>query len=127
MKSIDDKIREALHAEDADLFREYGGEQSVMQMVGDTFRGRQRWLTVLAFVYMFAFLGLLVWMLIEFFNAETVELQLRWGLGSGACLLFHAMLKMWYWMQLNRNAVLREVKRVELQIARLAARSRDQE
>jgi hypothetical protein len=33
-----------------------------------------------------------------------------------------AILKIWFWMEMHKNAVLREVKRLELQIARLAAR-----
>ena len=33
MKDIDDKIRQALRAEDADLFDEVEGEQSIHQMV----------------------------------------------------------------------------------------------
>ncbi|MEE8169622.1 MAG: DUF6768 family protein [Phycisphaerae bacterium] len=36
-----------------------------------------------------------------------------------------AMLKIWYWMEMQRIVVMREIKRVELQIARLAARIRD--
>lgn len=33
-----------------------------------------------------------------------------------------AMLKIWSWMEMHKNQVLREVKRLELQVARLAAR-----
>ena len=28
-------------------------------------------------------------------------------------------MKMWYWMQMNRNALAREIKRLELQVATL--------
>jgi hypothetical protein len=35
------------------------------------------------------------------------------------------MLKVMYWMELNKNAVTREIKRLELQIARLANRMKD--
>jgi len=31
-------------------------------------------------------------------------------------------MKTWWWMEVNKNAITREVKRLELQIARLAAR-----
>ena len=34
-----------------------------------------------------------------------------------------AMLKMYFWMKMNKNVVLREMKRLELQIARLASKS----
>ena len=32
------------------------------------------------------------------------------------------MIKAWFWMQIHRNRVLREIKRLELQVARLAER-----
>jgi hypothetical protein len=32
------------------------------------------------------------------------------------------MLKMYFWMEMNKNVVLREIKRLELQVARLASR-----
>jgi hypothetical protein len=33
-----------------------------------------------------------------------------------------AMLKMYFWMEMNKNVTLREMKRLELQVARLASR-----
>ena len=33
------------------------------------------------------------------------------------------MLKMWYWMELNKNALTRGIKRVELQLALLSNRT----
>jgi hypothetical protein len=35
------------------------------------------------------------------------------------------MMKIWYWLELNKNAVTREIKRLELQVARLSARMRE--
>ena len=37
-------------------------------------------------------------------------------------MLAVAMLKMYFWMEMNKNVTLREVKRLELQIARLVSR-----
>ncbi|MCW5766632.1 MAG: hypothetical protein KIT68_11730 [Phycisphaeraceae bacterium] len=36
-----------------------------------------------------------------------------------------AMLKLWYLMKVNRNTHTREIKRVELQLARLAERTKE--
>ncbi len=43
MSDLDDKIRQALHKEDAELFAEVGGELSILEMMMETFRGRHRW------------------------------------------------------------------------------------
>ena len=44
------------------------------------------------------------------------------AIGFVFCINAVAMLKLWYFMEMNKNAVTREVKRLELQIARLAKR-----
>jgi hypothetical protein len=33
-----------------------------------------------------------------------------------------AMLKIWYWMEVNRHTLTREIKRVEVQVAQLVGR-----
>ena len=34
-----------------------------------------------------------------------------------------AFLKVWWWMEMQKNSIIREVKRVELQVASLASRA----
>jgi hypothetical protein len=125
MDTLDDKIRRELHRDEhgPPLTDEEMAEPHILAQVLETFRGRQRFLVLLVFVWSLVFFGVSIWALIEFLRAETTTLQLRW-----AALLFWstmavAMLKMWYWMELNKNRVLREVKRLELQVARLHRRS----
>ena len=48
--------------------------------------------------------------------------MLLWGGGAAIGLTALAMVKMWFWMELEKNAIVREVKRLELQVARLVAR-----
>ena len=54
----------------------------------------------------------------------TVDIvaMLRWAAGAGLAALGLAMVKLWFLAELQSNAVIREVKRLELQVARLAAR-----
>ena len=58
MNDLDKKIREALSTQDAELFEEFGGEQGIFELIGDTFRGKRRWLVVLVYVYSIVFLVL---------------------------------------------------------------------
>ena len=120
MNDIDLKIREALSAEDAELAQELEREQSMLQMISDSFRGRHRWLIVVAFVMVLVYMGLMVVSAIRFFSVEGVREMLLWGGLFGVSLLAITATKMWYFMELNKNSVTREVKRVELQIAQLA-------
>jgi hypothetical protein len=48
-----------------------------------------------------------------------------WATACIMCTAAVALLKTWYWMEMQRIVVMREIKRVELQIARLATRLRD--
>ena len=49
MKDIDDLIRETLSEEDSRWFDEWD-EQSLTEMVVDSFRGKSRWLVILVYV-----------------------------------------------------------------------------
>ncbi|PIQ63733.1 MAG: hypothetical protein COV99_01505 [Bacteroidetes bacterium CG12_big_fil_rev_8_21_14_0_65_60_17] len=113
--TVDDIIRSTLTEEEGRFYDELG-EPSFLEDMLSVFRGRQRFMAVLSFVYTFVFIGISVWAAIEFFQAGETRSQLLWlGVFLGA---FHAvsMLKMWYFMQMNRNHVMREIKRLELQV-----------
>jgi hypothetical protein len=122
MNDLDVKIREALEKEDAALLEHYGGEPSLQELMIDTFRGRQRWLVALAFGFTIVALALLVLCGYQFFHAESVRAMLAWATGFVWALIFIAMSKVWYWGELNKNALLREIKRLELQTANLSRR-----
>jgi hypothetical protein len=56
------------------------------------------------------------------FSAGDVREVVLWSVGAVITMLGVAMLKMYFWMEVNKNIVLREVKRLELQVARLSMR-----
>lgn len=122
MKELDRKIAEALRGEDADLFAEMGDEPGVFETLLETFRGRHRWLNLLGALGTFALLGLGVAAAVAFFRADATREMLMWAAACILCMSAVALMKVWYWMEMQRVAVVREIKRVELQIARLAAR-----
>ena len=122
MNNIDAKIRRALEATDADLADEFDGDQSMTEMVFDTFRGTQKWLTFLSIFWGLVFMAGSIVGIIQVFKAQETRELILWGLGFVFCFSAVAMMKVWFWMQMNRNSILREIKRVELQVARLAGR-----
>jgi Family of unknown function (DUF6768) len=118
MNELDDKIRAALAAEEAE-FSPRAVEPPLLEQVIDTFRGRSRWLVTLVFVMITVWTAAAVVTGYEFFQADGERAMLAWAAGFGVSIVAIAMLKIWYWMELAKFAVLREVKRVELRIARL--------
>lgn len=125
MNELNKKIKEALREEDAEIFEEFGSEPSIFEMLMDTFRGRHRWLVFLTMFWTIVFLVLGVLSVIRFFRAEELRDLLMWAAASAFLLSGVSMMKVWFWMELNKNAITREIKRLELQIARLAGRIKD--
>jgi hypothetical protein len=120
MKNIDDQIREALRRDDAELLEHYRGDLPIHEQLVETFHGRNRWLSALAFVFTFAAFGLVCVAAYQFFQVETTRAMIAWAAAFMWGALSVAMLKMWFWLEMHRNNVTREIKRLELQIANLS-------
>ena len=120
-KSIDSLIREALSAEDAHWFDKID-EQPLHDMVFDTLRGKSRWLVWMVFASMFVFMAIAGLSIFRFINAEGTHEIIGWAVAFLFSFITIVMLKTWYWLELNRRAVTREIKRFELQLARLSGR-----
>lgn len=119
MDDLDQKINDALNDENAKLLGKPNDELRIDQLMISTFRSRNWFITMIAMVYTLAFFGLGILCAVRFFGAEETKPLLAWGFGFSFCMLAVAMLKMWFWMEMQRISVTREVKRVELLIARL--------
>ncbi len=90
------------------------GEPNIAEEVIAAFRGRHRWLSTLMFVLNLVFFGVAVWAAVRFYGAETVTAQLRWGGLSLLLILMVSFMKVWFWLEMQSNRILRELKRVEL-------------
>ncbi|MFQ5606987.1 MAG: DUF6768 family protein [Candidatus Zixiibacteriota bacterium] len=122
MRDIDRKIQQALRAEDEDLFTDYGGELGMLEMVFDSFRSKQRWFMALVMLWTVGLLVLMIMSIVQFFEVQTVREMIMYGLAATFLGGSIAMIKLWYFMELNKNTLTREIKRLELQIARLSSR-----
>lgn len=123
MSNIDDKIRAALQAEGQDA-DDLLAEPGIRELIHDVFRGRLRWLNLVGWVIGVIAFGLSVLALVRFLQAEELRQMILWGMILLFCITAVGGMKIWFWMELQKNAILREIKRVELQVARLAAESR---
>jgi uncharacterized membrane protein YciS (DUF1049 family) len=96
-------------------------DATLRQLIGDMFKGKLRWTTFMVWIYIIAFT--IVWVLcaVMFFATDPANTKalIAWASGFLTAGLFIGMLKMWFWMAMNRNMLAREVKRLELRIAEL--------
>ncbi len=119
-RDIDTLIREALGDEDRE-FLDSLEEPTLSEQVTYLFRGRWRWLNALSIGVALILFLLGIYCLVEFMSTDEVPAMLRWGAGALFCLLGTSYIKLWAWLELERHAVTREIKRLELQVAHLAA------
>ena len=115
MNRTDDAIRRALAAEES-LRHD---DPPMFERILDSFRGRNRWLVAYIWVYTFVFAALTGYAIYRFANATDVTQTVSWGIGILLFALLVALGKIWVWMEMNKNVVARELKRVELQLAEL--------
>jgi hypothetical protein len=121
MNELDRKIREALPPDEAELLGP-PGEPSLGRQFIEMFQGRLGWVSVLAAVGALAFAVFTIVSVVFFFRAETEREMIAWAGGFGLGLLAISFGRLWFWLLLHRNAVLREIRRVELQLALLSRR-----
>jgi hypothetical protein len=124
MNDLDQAIRQSLSAEDAALLDRLGADQALHRQVLATFEGQYRWFNVggwIAGVVLFGVACVLAW---RFVQAQELGEMLRWGGASALAFAGIALTKIWFWLELQKHAVVREVKRLEVQVASLAAQLR---
>ena len=119
MNDLDEQIRAALKAEDAEMLSRFESEESLPSMMIDLYQGRRRWINAGATLVTFVIFALQIWCGFKFFGAETTRELIAWSTSFLTLFLFIVMMKIWFWLELLRNSVTREVKRLELQVALL--------
>ena len=124
MEEIDQLIKDTLSKEEA-AFYDSLEEQNLFDMIFGLFKGKNAWFLIIANIMIFIFLGLFVYSCIQFFNVESAEELMKWGFGCFVFLLGLSMLKIYAWMQMDKNAILREMKRLELQVMSLSGKLAD--
>ena len=118
-ENIDDLIKQALSEEESEILERLSEEQSIFEQLLSNFQGKMKWMSMYIAFMILVFFLLSIYCLIEFLNADDIRLMILWGAGMGASFLTVGMLKMWQWMQMDKNTLLREIKRLELHIAAL--------
>ena len=108
MNNLDDKIRAALQGDAS------AAEPNLAEEVITVFRGRHRWMHAIVVLVSVALLAVTVWASLRFYHAAVVREQLLWGGLALVALLMISFMKVWFWLEMQTNRVLREVKRVEL-------------
>ena len=122
MTTLDEVIKDTLSKEDAEFLAELEREPGSLQQIAGIFRGPLNWIYVTFLITAFV-LGIFgVYSGWRFALATELRPLFYWGAVTGFCLIVLAVIRVVFFLQINTNRVLREIKRLELQVALLAAR-----
>lgn len=124
-EKIDQLIKEALTQEEIKFYDKLD-EQNVFQMLGGLFKGKNRWIMVLMNIVMLIAFILLIYCVIQFFNTDITNELIKWSVAGVICMLMISMLKIFLWLQMDKNSIKREIKRLELQVSNLSSKLSDQ-
>ena len=121
MEEIDKLIKDTLTTEEAKFYDELE-EQNLLGMVGGLFKGKLKWILILMnIVTVTAFIAF-IYCVVQFVNTDITNELIKWGILGVILLMMISMLKLFAWMQMDKNALLREIKRLELQISALSSK-----
>ncbi len=117
MEKLDQMIKEALEAEDRKIWAETE-ELGWFALGRKQFRGKLGWVTwVIMSVQTVMFLAS-IWCAAQFFASSDVLLALKYGIAGAVLMLAALAMKLSLMPQIQADRVIREVKRLELMLAR---------
>lgn len=115
---LDRMIEDALNAEDRAILDRYGEQGMFAQMAG-LFQGKLAFWSVLTVIAQMAMFAVALYAGAKFLGTQDPQMMVRWAALAWFGATGTIVIKTWFWMQMQANRILREVKRVELQVARL--------
>ena len=120
-EKIDELIKETLTREEAAFYDDLE-EQNLIGKIGGVYKGKLGWLAaIMNVVHLLMFMAF-IYCIVQFFNTEVTNELIKWASAGFLSMIAMGMLKLFIWMQMDKNDILRELKRLELQIATLSTR-----
>ncbi|MCL1145980.1 hypothetical protein L2747_08155 [Shewanella marinintestina] len=121
---IDDKIRQQLSKESEAISHQIKRDPSLFSMLGDAYKGRLGGWMILMSIVAFMLSLLMLWSGYQFFFVAVSSVALiKWGVTLLLASMMQIAIKMWIYNEMNRNATAREIKRLELAIAKLQTKA----
>ncbi len=117
MEKLDQMIEEALEAEDREIFAQTE-ELGWFTLGLGLFRGKLGWVNWIVIILQTVMFFAAFWCGFRFFGSTDVLVALKYGISGGVLMLAALTMKLSMMPQIHADRVIREVKRVELMLAR---------
>lgn len=121
MTDKDDLIANALDADDKEFLASLEGDRGMFQQIGDSWKGPMGgWAklifgitTILGFLFLFV-----IWQVAH--STDHPILHALWAISGVALLVVIGFAKQWMFARMNMLTILREIKRLQVQVAQLS-------
>ena len=94
-------------------------EDTYCSMVKDFFCKKMRWVMINVYVWSILFMAVCITSAILFFKTDDTQYQIMHAAIFICCSLSIGFLKVLAWVMIQRHSIKREIKRLELRIAKL--------
>lgn len=120
ISNLDKAIFESLSQEEKDFLARLDDEPKYWDQAMGMFKGGLRTINWISIIVQIFTIIIFIFAVIRFFEVSPdIERMLKWGGLSAYCAVVIIIHKLWFAMHLQTNRVLRELKKLELQIASL--------
>ena len=119
MTDFDDRLGAALDADDEAFLKRLDDRRGLFAQMGDTMTGPLGGWARLVFVITGVLVLPLFFAIYQAVTVTDLRQTVLWCAATVALLLMQGMSKQWLFDRINLLAVLRELKRIELRIARI--------
>jgi len=122
MAHYDDTVRSALSAEDARLYDALGHSQNPVEAALATLTSEHRLFAIGGWILGFSMFAVALYAGNRFLEAQTLHGMIGWAAGTMIAFVALGFIKIWFFMEIQKAAILRALKRIEFQVAALHGR-----
>lgn len=119
MTDFEDRFQARLSQDDEAFLRDLEAGQGFFTQLLGTFRGPLGWVSIMAMIFALVCVGLAIWFGWEAFHAPTDREVILWCTGAVLAFIGNGLLRIWLLNRMSHLVVLREIKKVELQLAKI--------
>ena len=113
-------LKSHLSKDDEAFLKDLEAGQGLFQQMLNVFQGPTKGVTIFALVIAIVFTGLLFWTGWEALHATEQRALTLWCTGFLASLFAQAMLKQWFHNRMNQIMLLKELKKIEFRVLKMA-------
>ena len=118
-ENIDQLIKQTLTQEEAKYYDDLD-EKNILGSLIEIFNGKNSWIVIIMNIVSLIAFGLFVYCVVQFFNTDDTNELIKWVAGGFVFISMSSMIKIYMWMQVDKNRVLNEIKRIEILISSLS-------